>query len=202
MIIKAMFWGWLGVHTLSAVTVREVAFGREIPPGYDDPWLEVAIQLEAETDFAAMATTQGDETVTVDFAAAWKPGRGADRDYAFYQAQAALAALPVDEAVIVYFYLPPEIVARDRLRPEPFAWRVQLSVGDRVLPTQLEAISDRLRAPEVARNFAARLAENAPRQAGLLQPIYLTPFWHPGAGKTRDLPTFVRRESQLIGVAR
>ena len=192
--------GWMGsMAPLSAATVTGVAFGRDTPPGYDDPWIEVAVQLEADNAFAEAAAAQGATTLTIDFGAAWEVGRGRDRRYTFYQTQATLATLPVENAAVVFFYLPPEIVERDDLRPEPFAWRISLNVGERALPTQPTWISDGLRDPAVARSFAARLAENAPANAGLLQPIYLTPFWDRDAGKTRDLPTFIRREPRATG---
>ena len=184
----------LGIGPVAqGLEVKEVVFKGQTPPGFEDEWIEVAIRLEMARGFADRVDDRA-QTVTVNLGAAWAVGRGRPASYRFFQAQATLVALPADDPVTVFFYLPPEIVARDGLRAEPFAWRIVLSLDGQALPTQPRGVAERLRDPTVAQSFAARLAAEAPRNAGILQPIYLTPFFVADAGKTRDLPSFVRPE--------
>lgn len=200
--------GWLGVvlgmvpfglsaQAERAVSVESVEFSTVRAPGIRDPFYEVAIELRGERLTVGNTTVSFHRNVAVRLDLAFVLGRAARREY--YSGGAMLVGLAAGEEKIVYFYLPPEIVERDRLSSSPTGWRVSLAVDDRALPHQESAYSDSLRKPETARHFLARIEQESPRNEGLLLPIFLTPFYNEGSGRLEESPSYVRHAPDMPG---
>jgi len=112
------------------------------------------------------------------------PGR-----FDFYRAEMEAVALAEGRASL-RFYLPPEIVERDRLEREKVHYAVEIAADSRPQPPSRAARSARLDTPVAAASFASRLAAEAPRNDGILLPQYLTPWAH---DPRRPAPTPVRK---------
>ncbi len=102
---------------------------------------------------------------------------------AYYRTSVEAVALEVGRSDI-RFYLPPEIVRRDKLRAEPKVYAVEISVGGQDLTPSKTASN----APD-PRAFLAKAVEEATANNGILQPQYLTNFAFDSA---RPAPAFIR----------
>jgi hypothetical protein len=195
-VILAAFCGVLAYAQRNLpVSVEEVEFNYARAAGIDDSFLEVAIELRANrTD----ATPPGDyyPRVELHLEMATEANRlGGVKVMEYYRSKVRMAALEADEDYTVFFYLAPEIVERDNLRAEePVGWRVLLTVDGRALPNVEGTFGENLAEPALARSFLAQIQQQAPRNDGLLQPIYLTPFADREAGRRDDSPPYVREE--------
>lgn len=107
-----------------------------------------------------------------------------------YRAVAECVALEAGRTE-VRFYLPPELVKRDRLHGEPKYWSVEIAIGGRAVSDARGNFSASLLSPESRKNFRIEGAVAAAANDGILQPQYLTPFDN---AYPRLTPTFVRRE--------
>lgn len=179
------------------VAVQSVRFSRDEAPGVTGPWYEAAIELRAGA-FTANNRFAGPIEVRLNLAT--RVGIESEARFEFYRSRVTLVGLEANQRAMVYFYLPPEIVRRDRIdRSEPFAWQVELVIDGQALPNLPASFSRSLADPPAAQSFVSRLGSEAARNDGLLQPIYETPFFVREAGKFRDLPTFVRRTESSSG---
>ncbi len=178
------------------VSVQNVRFARDRAPGMDGHWLETAVELRGgpSVEGGEGHAARFNSRIEVIFQAAYAVGDATAAGYEFYRSRAEIAALAQNQRVFVYFYLPPEIVDRDRLQREPYAWRVALSVDGQPLPNAPEQYSRNLGDPQAAQSFLRHMTENAPKNDGVLLPIYLTPFYQRESGRFRNLPSFIRRE--------
>jgi hypothetical protein len=104
----------------------------------------------------------------------------------YYRASAEAVAL-MEGRSKVRFYLPPEIVRRDTLRPMPKLYAVDLAAeGKPMLPARAASNAP---TPAARADFLKKAEASAPPNDGILMPQYLTPFaWD----NERPSPTFVR----------
>ncbi len=165
------------------VSVREVRVA-QLRPGA--PWLEVDVRLAVapgrsgarHADRVRVVLRLAYETASVAGERAW---RG-------FQAEAEAVSLAVGSAS-VRFYLPPEVVERDRVRAENLHHWVELVQEGATQPTSQAAVSTLLRTDEARARFVGRLGDEFARNSGILVPQHLSPFaGDPG----RPAPTFVR----------
>jgi len=110
-----------------------------------------------------------------------------DGGYRFFQSEAEVVALKAGTAV-VRFYLPPEIVERERISGAPFAWMAEIAVAGEARPGGL--VSSVLRDATALESFRNRVKAEAAANAGVLVPQYDSPFEHEYAA---DTPSYVRR---------
>lgn len=178
------------------VTVENVRFARERAPGMDGHWLETTVELRGgrSIEGGEGRETRYNSRIEVTVHAAHAVGDPAAGRFEFYRSRLEIPALAQNRRAFVYFYLPPEVVERDRIAGEPHAWRVALTVDGQPLPNAPGQYSRNLAEPQTAQSFMRRIAEDAPRNDGIMLPIYLTPFYQREAGRLRDLPSFIRRE--------
>lgn len=113
---------------------------------------------------------------------------GGDRRIEHYRADAECVALESGRAS-VRFYLPPEVVQRDRIRGAPRFWGVEVTVVGRAMAPSSAAFSAMLGTADARRNFIAVASADAARNEGILLPQYLTPFIYE---YPRTTPSFVR----------
>ncbi|MEI6860946.1 MAG: hypothetical protein WCL04_01675 [Verrucomicrobiota bacterium] len=118
--------------------------------------------------------------ITLTLAVESAPG-----EYSHYRASAEAVTLEVGRANF-RFYLPPEVVRRDKLRTEAKLYAVEITAdGQTMTPSKFAS-----NAPE-ARVFIKEADKEAATNNGIMLPQYLTPFvFDPG----KTAPSFVRRE--------
>jgi hypothetical protein len=117
---------------------------------------------------------------------------GGERRIEHYRAEAECVALEAGRAD-VRFYLPPEVVKRDRVHGDPEYWGVEISVGGKAVTAGRAAYATTLASAEQRKNFQTRGGQLAAANDGILLPQYLTPFAHEYA---RATPSFVRRDGR------
>ena len=177
------------------VSVTSVDFAWAQAPGVEGDWLECGIELRGGS-----GDSEGGERFNSRVGVSLKVGfrdTGYANDFSFYRSSVKLVALESGQRVRVYFYLPPEIVRRDRLSREPFAWLVGLSVDGNSLPNAPSQYARSLADGRAARSFLERIAEEGPKNDGILLPIYLTPFYQRESGRFRAMPSFVREDESF-----
>jgi hypothetical protein len=93
----------------------------------------------------------------------------------------------------VRFYLPPEVVKRDKLRGDPEYYLVELEVAGESQKITLNNTSKGINSAETLASFKGKIGSEAAANEGVLMPQYLTPF---ASDSRRPSPTFLRREAQ------
>lgn len=149
-------------------------------------WLEIEVELEVK---AVSGGQRFVDRVHVTLWLAYEAGSGG-RSLISYRAEAECVALPAGRSR-VRFYLPPEVVERDRVRPGDLYYAVDLTADTRAVELSTAAVSSTLRnAPSLSR-FRERVAAESGRNDGILLPQYFSPF---AQDTERPSPSFVRRE--------
>lgn len=173
------------------VEVAAVRFNALPPEGAIDPWYEMDVELDAQpaTDRPERITRRLEVQALVGYDV---PGAHAgERRWVFFRAAARLVGLAPGRAH-VRFYLPPEIVRRDRLGGAPKFWEVQLA-GEGLEPVDSpNRYPPALAGEPVRREFQAKVAADGAANDGVLQPQYLTPFAN---AYPRSTPGFIRKEA-------
>lgn len=176
------------------VSVRSVTFNEARLPSQKEPYYEIAIRLRGERVTDAGGESDFYRAIDVRLELGFVVGRGEHERQEFYRSRAQLVGLSVREEKTVYFYLPPEIVRRDRLSRAPVAWRVSLGVNGEALRHEPGSYSGSLGEVSAARLFMSRMERHAPRNDGLLLPIYLTPFYSEQARRLEESPSYMRSD--------
>ncbi|MDQ8185521.1 hypothetical protein [Pelagicoccus sp. SDUM812002] len=166
----------------SEIGVVRVDFELVNQEGGREPWYEIAVVVsveEGESDPDANPRFADDVTVSVALAAEVNRGRG--RGYEFYANRMEYPALEVGQHA-VRFFLPPEIVKRDRVRGEPFAYEIEVFSAEGL---EFSLVSNNLDNPAALQSFHSQLAASK-SDSSVLLPQYQTPFaW----AYPRDTPT-------------
>ncbi len=191
----------LMLPAFALVSVRSVEFNEAFLPGQRDPYQEIAIHLRGERSTGGSEARGFHRDVTVKLELAYAVQSVQSDRIECYQAQAHLVGLAPRAEKTVYFFLPPEVVQRDRLNRPPAGWRVSLSVAGVALPNRPGSYSTNLSDPATAHAFLDRFQSEASGNEGILLPIYLTPFFADYHRRGEKSPAFKRvdgvsRESQ------
>lgn len=182
----------------SPVNVRSVHFDPVKIGGQKNEWIRIQVELHAnfnpETKASAEdkagkrpANKQWVDKVKVTVTAIFKPTSAKDAtEFSYYRSSATVLTMEVNSDRSVYFYLPGDIVKRDRLKMQPDYYYVQLEVGGtevplfseagRINPDQLAAVHKQFvnkKDFDGARDLADR---GAGANAGMLRPQYLVPY--------------------------
>lgn len=144
-----------------------------------------------ETDVDVDVRSPGGRTTYVDrLKVALSLGiKSLDGTFRFYRTEAEAVSVEAGAAHF-RFYLPPEIVRRDGLRPDADFWLAEIFVGGEAQPVSARNYSTSLRESERLKNFQAKVAAEAPARDGEFVPQYVTPFAALYAGAT---PTMLRK---------
>jgi len=177
-----------------SVSVRSVVFNEARLPTQRDAYYEIQIRLRGERVDESGGESHFHRSIDVRLELGFGVGRGEHERQEFYRSRAQLVGLSTHEEKTVYFYLPPEIVRRDRLSRAPVAWRVSLGVNGEALRNEPGSYSDSLGEVSAARLFMSRIEHQAPRNDGLLLPIYLTPFYGEQARRLEESPSYLRSD--------
>ncbi|MBL4575191.1 MAG: hypothetical protein JKY51_03720 [Opitutaceae bacterium] len=173
-----------------SVKVREVAFASMRPAGAGDSWLETTVELDVRGD----GTLEGANSRYVDrVKVALSLGiqsRLTENGFRFFRSEAEAVTLKNGKAQF-RFYLPPEVVERDRVRGRASAYMVQIYVDGKLLPLASENVSGMLRTGKALQSFKDHIARDAIRNEGILVSQFDSPFLFDYRGST---PSFVRKQ--------
>lgn len=172
------------------VEVAAVKFGGARFGG--DSWLEAEVEVNVRPGGRAVSGQFVDRVrLTLSLGAEATDDKGAKR-MVFHRSSAEAITLEGGKAFF-RFYLPPEVVRRDKLRPDVKYYAVEIEAGGQVQPPVKASASNDFTSAESIKNFLSKVgAESGPNE-GVLVPQYLTPF---AFDTQRRSPSFVRRESQ------
>jgi hypothetical protein len=177
------------------VQVREIRFTNQNAPS-GDRWYRTEINIQANSNPSGDAAPNSrwvdniEVTLTMAF-----PVEAHGSKYTFYRASATLVSLEQRKNASVYFYLPWEILDRDRLGTrDPEFYAVQIRVDGQDVPLNASHVSRNIGDATVLQNFLNAAAEGVVRTEGVLVPTYLSPFM--GMEGRRGSPSYIRREPQ------
>lgn len=156
-----------------------------------DVWLEALVELDVKPGGKAVTGEFVDRVRTTLSVMIEAPDGRVKRSMC-YRATVEAIALEGGRASI-RFYLPPEIVKRDRLRPDVKYYTVDLEAGGQPQPPSKAAISAEFKGTEQVAVFRTKVTAEASANEGLLMPQHLSPFAY---DSQRHSPTILRREPQ------
>ena len=179
----------------SAVFVRSVTFQQSKLGGQVNPWNRMQVEIQAnsvpETKPAAadakVLNKKWVDKVKVTVTQIFKPLAAKDAsEFSYYRASATVLTMEVGAPRSVYFYLPGDIVKRDRLKMQPDFYYVQLDVGGtevplfseagKLTPDMLAAVHKQIATKKEfdgARDLADR---GVSANAGMLRPQFMVPY--------------------------
>lgn len=165
------------------VEVRRVSFSVLQNRG---GWHETVVELAINP---AGSSTQYVDRVRVILNLAYASPRESG-SMVFHRAEAEAATVRSGR-VFWRFYLPPAVVARDRLAGRIEYFSVEVAIDGHPQPVVAAAVADALRTPERLKSFLARVNAEAPANAGILVPQPLSPFaWD----EQKPAPAFLRTD--------
>ncbi len=175
------------------VFVNQVRFAKEKLNQAAGPWLEVEVEIEGgpNPDPNAFNRRFVDNVrvfLGLGFSLDSRPRP--EKTFRFFRAEARLPTIEEGDRRSIFFYLPPEIVERDQLRENPFAYLVELSVGGQALATRRGNVSSNLENARQVAHFRQQLDAQSIKNDGILLPIYDTPFQR-DSRKLQVSPAFV-----------
>lgn len=182
LLLGLLAWATVSALSASEVEVLRVDFDLVNQEGARDPWYQIAVAISVEEGKnAAEGNPRFADDITVSLALATEVSRSRELAYEFYTAKSEYPTLEVGQHV-VRFYLSPEIVKRDRVRGEPFAYEIEI-----LSPEGLEfsLVSRILERPNALQSFRSQVASNS-TGSRVLRQQFETPFawFYP-----RDTPT-------------
>lgn len=198
--LLALFSGFVSIFPLQ-VSGQEAGLAPEVevasvkfsPARFTgDVWLEADLELDVKPGGKQVSGEYVDRVrVTLTMGCDATDTKGAKR-LDFYRSSAELVTLEGGKAN-VRFYLPPEVVKRDKLRTPIDYYAVELEAGGVAQAPVKNSSSSKFTSADSVKNFLTKATSEAGANDGLLMPQYLTPF---SDDPQRRTPTFFRREPQ------
>lgn len=203
----------------SAVSVRAINFDPVKLGGQQSPWIRTQVTLsgnfnpEAKVvpDPAAGPKKPINKTfvdkIKVTLTLIFKPiGTSVAEEFAYYRSSATVLTMEVNTDRSLYFYLPGDIVKRDRLKLQPDYYYVQLDVAGTEQPLFSEngrPVADMANGLhkffidkknfDLARSQADRAVNST---SGILRPHYLVPSaFYDNLPQGSPQPEFIREEN-------
>lgn len=203
----------------SAVNVRSVHFDPVKLGGQQNPWIRTQVELHANFNPDAKAAPEAEagpkkpvnkgwvDKVKVTLTLIFKPiGTTTAEEFAYYRSSATVLTMEVNTDRSVYFYLPGDIVKRDRLKMQPDYYYVQVEVAGSEQPLFSEngrPVADMSNALhkffldkknfDLARPQADRAVSAT---SGMLRPHYLVPAaFYDSLPQGSPQPEFIREDS-------
>jgi hypothetical protein len=173
------------------VEVAGVKFGG-VRSSSGDTWLEVEVDVIARPDGRAVMGEFVDN-VRVVLSLGFEVGDSAAKKWSFYRANVEAVSLEGGVKSVFRFYLPPEILKRDRV-PSGDAGKhfvVEFEVGGRPTPPMKGSASARFASEDLRRSFLTKVVAEGARNEGVLVPQHLSPF---ALDSQRRSPSIVRRD--------
>jgi len=176
-----------------SVSVREIEFNRIDRNSSVGDWLECSIEVEVRRD--SQDSTRKNASYVDDLVVKLMLGIESESDsgksFEFFRSQASLVSLK-EGRHFIRFYLPPEIVERDRVRKEVHSFLVQLLRSGKPV---FESVSRQLERPQVKDSFLKRIDEESSRNDGILLPQFKTPFF---TAYPRESPSYRDLETPVL----
>lgn len=172
------------------VEVNAVKFGAA--RNGSDTWMEVEIALDIKPGgrpAAGQFVNDVRVTLNLGFESQEAPG-GPPKLY--YRSSASFITLESGRHT-VRFYLPPEVVKRDRLRSPVKFYSVEVEAAGVPQTPARGNVGSGLTSAASVQNFQSTVASESRSNEGVLMPQHLTPF---ATDSQRSTPTAVRREPQ------
>jgi hypothetical protein len=155
-----------------------------------DSWLEAEIELDVKPGGKVISGEFLNRVrITLSFKIEATDSKGAKREL-FYKSVAETVALEAGKTRI-RFYLPPELVKRDKIKTDIKFYLVELEVDGQSQPFVRSNASNDFLNMEWVKSFQTKVAAESAANDGLLMPQYLTPFY---GDAQRPSPTYLRRE--------
>lgn len=157
-----------------------------------DSWMETEITLEVKPGGRAVANQfVNDVRVTLNLAFE-APDAAGGPPKIFYRGSATFISMEGGRHA-VRFYLPPEVVKRDRLRAPVKFYSVEIEAAGTAQTPGRASVASVFTSAASVQNFQSTVASESRANEGVLMPQHLTPFYFESSLRT---PTAVRRESQ------
>ena len=174
----------------SQVEVASVKFGAARFGG--DNWLEADVELEVKPGGKPVSGEFVNRVrVVLTVGCDATDAKGAKR-LDFYRSTAELISVEGGKTN-VRFYLPPEVVKRDKLKTPVDYYVVEVDAGGEPQAPAKESASSKFTSIDSRKNFLSKATSESGVNEGILMPQYLTPF---SFDAQRRSPTFLRRELQ------
>jgi len=170
-------------NAAAEVEVRTVKFSTVRQGGGGSGWLEATVELAVRGGTGGGPYARFVDRVQVSLSLAV---RKRTEGHEFFRSSTELVSLEAGRAA-VRFYLPPEILEREQVNTDPYAYLVDIAVRGRTVAT---AASPVLRSPDALQSFKDRVAQSAPGNDGILVPQYESPFMMENPG---DTPSAIRK---------
>lgn len=156
------------------VEIYEVRFDYLSRSGSEE-WMEIAIGVQVEKDRSDELRTDDRfvDDLQVGLSLGFENRREGQTVFDFYYGAVTLVSLEAGRHT-VRFYLPPEIVTRDRYRGEPHSFAIELNRGERQDDLFL---SRALRKESALASFWSRVEEARESNDGILRPQRDSPFF-------------------------
>lgn len=179
----------LAQTTAPEVSVRGVQFDYPRVDGQQGTAMETEIELDVRGSGAAGRNPRFVDNVRVALMLAVQ-GRGrTGAEFQYYYAEAEAVTLETGTRAM-RFYLPPEIVKRDGLSGDAYAFFVELAVAGQSLAPQRAAVSDTLRDRARFDVFVQKVTEARATTDGVLVPQHQ---FMTGLRDARETPAVIRR---------
>lgn len=159
-----------------------------------DDWIQMQIELSCLGNPSPEARdSRFVEKIKVKVYLAWVRDEQ-ERKYDYYASEVEIVIMEQGDDNNVYFYLPGLIAERDRLKPDPDFFYVEISVdGEVQVPlSQTHAMSNNIPNMEILKTFTSKANTGSLENEHLLMPIYLVSGVD--LGRVSDLPIFLRRD--------
>lgn len=203
----------------SAVNVRSIHFDPVKLGGQQNPWIRTQVELHANYNPEAKAAPDAEagakkpvnknwvDKVKVTLTLIFKPiGTSTAAEFAYYRSSVTVLTMEVNSDRSVYFYLPGDIVKRDRLKMQPDYYYVQIEVGGteqplfteagRPVPDMANALHKQFLDKKIfdgARSEADRAVNS---NNGMLRPHYLVPAaFYDNLPQGSPQPEFIREDA-------
>jgi len=132
-------------------------------------------------------------TVTLAYSSnSGKAKKGQQGSFSYYRSAQTILTMQRNDQGTIYFYLPGEIVKRESLQVQPFAWLIELEVDGQAVPLEKKMCSSNLRNPSEVALFKQAADAGVIDNAGILRPQ----FQVPGDEAVQNLsPTLLREDT-------
>jgi hypothetical protein len=171
------------------VSVRNVKFNYPRVDGQQGTAMETEVELDVRGTNAAGRNPRFVDNVRVALMLAVQARGRTGADFQYYYAEAEAVTLE-SGARAMRFYLPPEVVKRDSLTGDAYAFFVEIAVGGQTLAPQRAAISDTLRDRARFDVFTQKVTEARATTDGILVPQHQ---FMTGLRDARETPAVIRK---------
>lgn len=172
-------------ESLASVSVHQVEFDRVDGAVGRSEWLECSIELEVRRDASDPSRLRPDyiDDLSVELMLGFESTVRGKSGFEFFKSEASLVSLKEGRHV-VRFYLPPEVVERDRIGREAHSFLIRLHRSGSIVR---EFVSRQLERDPVKNSFLKRVDAESNRNNGILLPQFKTPF---RAAYSRETPSY------------